>query len=256
MLSYGRAMDVSCSVSGHGDPYLLLHGGGGPMSVAGFAALLSEHGRVVAPTHPGFGGTERPASMDSVAALAGRYVDLLEELDLTGVCVIGNSLGGWVAAEMALLDSSRIRSLVVVDAVGIEVAGHPVPDFFALTPAEVAARSWYDPSRMVDPATLPPAVRATLPGNRAALAVYGGTMADPGLVARLSAVTVPTLVAWGEADRIGDTEYGRAFAAAIPGARFELIPRAGHLPQIEAPDALLTLVRDFTDDHAAAPSPS
>ncbi len=243
-------MDITRTDSGHGQPYLLLHGGGGPATVAGFAGLLAEHARVVTPVHPGFGGTDRPAGMDTPAALAACYVELLETLEVTDVCVVGNSLGGWVAAEIALLGSPRVGSVVLVDAVGIDVPGHPIPDFFALDPAEVAQRSLFDPSKAVDPATLPPAVQATLPGNRAALAVYGGTMQDATLLARLAAVTIPTLVVWGEADRIGDVEYGRAYAAAIPGARFELVPGAGHLPQIETPDALLALVREFAETHA------
>ncbi len=243
-------MDIPTTDSGHGHPYLLLHGGGGPMTVAGFAALLAGHGRVVTPTHPGFGGTDRPTEMDSPAALATAYVELLETLEMTDVCVVGNSLGGWVAAEIALLGSPRVSAVVLVDAVGADVPGHPVPDFFALTPAEVAQRSWFDPSKSVDPATLPPAVRATLPGNRAALAVYGGTMTDPALLTRLVAVSVPTLVVWGEADRIVDLDHGRAYTAAIPGARLEVLPGAGHLPQLETPDALLALVRGFAEDHA------
>lgn len=245
-------MDITRTDAGHGHPYLLLHGGGGPLTVAGFAALLAGHGRVITPTHPGFGGTDRPAGMDSPAALAAAYVELLETLEMTDVCVVGNSLGGWVAAEIALLGSPRVSAVVLVDAIGIDVAGHPLPDFFALTPAEVAQRSWFDPSKSIDPATLPPAVRATLPGNRAALAVYGGTMADPALLARLTAVSVPTLVIWGEADRIGDLDYGRAYATAIPGARFEVLSGAGHLPQLETPDALLALVRGFAEDHAVS----
>lgn len=241
-------MDIARTDVGHGHPYLLLRGG--PMTVAGFAALLAAHGRVVSPTHPGFGGTGRPAELDSPAALATAYVELLAALDLTDVCVVGNSLGGWVAAEIALLGSPRVSAVVLVDAVGVDVPGHPLPDFFSLTPAEVAQRSWFDPSRSVDPATLPPAVQATLPGNRAALAVYGGTMTDPALLARLAAVSVPTLVIWGEADRIGDLDYGRAYASAIPGACFEVLSGAGHLPQLETPDALLALVREFAEDHA------
>lgn len=240
-------MDITRTDTGDGQPFLLLHGGGGPMTVAGFAGRLAEHARVITPVHPGFAGTDRPPGTDSPAALAAAYVELLDALDLTDVCVIGNSLGGWVAAEIALLGSPRVGSVVLVDAVGIEVPGHPVPDFFALSPAEVAQRSWFDPSRAVDPTTLPAAVQATLPGNRAALAVYGGSMQDPTLLPRLSAVAVPTLVVWGEADRIGDVDYGRAYAAAIPGAHFALLPGAGHLPQIETPDPLLALVREFAD---------
>jgi len=250
ILSYCLGMDIARTDVGHGHPYLLLHGGGGPMTVGGFAAQLGGHGRVITPTHPGFGGTGRPAELDSPAALATAYVELLEALDVTDVCVVGNSLGGWVAAEIALLGSPRVSAVVLVDAIGVDVPDHPLPDFFALTPAEVAQRSWFDPSRSVDPATLPPAVQAALPGNRAALAVYGGTMADPALLARLPAVSVPTLVIWGEADRIGDLDYGRAYTAAIPGARFEVLPGAGHLPQLETPEALLALVRNFAEDHA------
>ena len=90
-----------------------------------------------------------------------------------------------------------------------------------------------------------------MPGNRIALARYGATMQDPTLVGRLGTVTTPTLVVWGEADRIGDVDYGRAYAAAIPGSRFELLPGAGHLPQLETPEALHTLVRRFATEHAA-----
>src|SRR6185437_11347840 len=86
--------------SGTGQPVLLLHGGAGPFSVAGFAALLSAaHYRVIVPVHPGFDGTTRPAGLSTMAGLAAVYASLLRELDLTGVCIIGNSIGGWIAAE-------------------------------------------------------------------------------------------------------------------------------------------------------------
>ncbi len=244
-------MDINTTDTGRGIPYLLLHGGAGPMSFAQFGGLLARHGRVLTPTHPGFAGTDRPARLDSVNALAGRYLDLLDQLDLTGVCLVGNSLGGWIAAEMAIIGSPRIAAVVLANAVGVQVAGHPIPDVASLTPAELASRAWFDPSKAPDPATLPPAVQATLPGNMAALAVYGGAMADPTLLDRLPDITVPALVVWGQADHIGDLDYGKAYAAAIPGARFEVLDRAGHLPQIEAPEALHILVRDFAQQHRA-----
>jgi pimeloyl-ACP methyl ester carboxylesterase len=145
-----------------------------------------------------------------------------------------------------------VSSYVLVDAVGIEVPGHPVADFFALTPAEVAQRSYYDPATYgIDPAALPPQAREAMAGNRAALQVYSSKgMGDPTLADRLGAVTTPTLVVWGEADRIGDPDFGRAFAAAIPGAEFTLLPRSGHMPQIETPDALVEVVWKFADTHA------
>lgn len=242
-------VDVTVTEHGRGRPVLLLHGGGGPATVTPWAQRLAatRPARVLTPVHPGFGGTPRPAGLDGVAGLAAAYAALLDTLDLRDVTVVGNSIGGWVAAELALLAPPQVSGYVLVDAVGIEVPGHPVADFFALAPAELARLSYADPGTYgVDPAALPPAARAAMAGNRAALAVYAGTaMTDPTLVGRLGAVRTPTLVVWGAADRIGDPDLGRAYAAAIPGATFALVQDAGHLPQIEAPDTLVELVWDF-----------
>ena len=249
------AVDVTVSERGAGHPVLLLHGGGGPLTVTAWADRLAEtrRARVLTPVHPGFNGTPRPDGLDSVSALARLYQALLAELALDDVTVVGNSIGGWIAAEMAVLGSHRVSSYVLVDAVGIEVPGHPVVDFFRLTPAEVAQRSYYDPATFgVDPAQLPPEAQAAMAGNRAALLVYGGTaMTDPTLAGRLGGVAAPVLVVWGEADRIGDPDFGRAYAAAIPGGQFRLIERAGHMPQLETPDALIDAVWSFADSHAA-----
>src|SRR5690349_2363440 len=160
---------------GAGRPILLLHGGGGPQTVEPFGARLAESlgVRVVVPTHPGFGGTPRPDDLTTIAGLARQYVDLLDDLDLTGVTIVGNSIGGWIGAELALLGSPRVSALVVVDGVGIEVPGHPVVDFFSLTFPEIAQLSYHDPERFrIDPTALPPAAQAVLAGNRATLAVY------------------------------------------------------------------------------------
>jgi pimeloyl-ACP methyl ester carboxylesterase len=244
---------VTATDRGTGPVFLLLHGGAGPQSVDGFADLLADtaHVRVIAPVHPGFGGTPRPEALTTVRELAALYVGLLSELDLTGVTVVGNSIGGWLAAEIGVLGSPRVAGLVLVDAAGIQVDGHSIPDFFSLTLDQVADLSYHDPdSFRIDPATMPPALLAALPGNRAALAVYGGSsMVDPTLADRLPAITVPTLVVWGDADRMIDAEFGRAYAAAIPGARFELLPDTGHVPQIETPDQLLDAIMDFARQH-------
>ena len=114
----------------------------------------------------------------------------------TDVTVIGNSIGGWIAAEMALLASPRVSRAVLVDAVGIEVPGHPIADFFSLTMDQVFALSFHDPEPFrIDPATLPPAAQAIAAGNRAALATYAGAaMSDPTLAGRLAHLRLPTLV--------------------------------------------------------------
>ena len=248
-------VDVAVSQRGQGHPFLLLHGGAGPQSVSAFADLLAgkEPARVITPTHPGFGGTPRPEALGTVRGLAALYVALLDELDLTDVTVVGNSIGGWVTAEMALLGSARISSIVLVGATGIEGPGHPVTDFFALTLDQVFKLSYHNPEPFfVDPATLPPAVQAVAAGNRAALAVYAGTsMSDPSLRGRLSAVKVPTLVLSGESDQIVSPDYGRAFAQAVPGALFQLLTETGHVPQIETPEQLLSAIWTFTTGYVS-----
>ncbi len=144
--------------------------------------------------------------------------------------MVGNSIGGWIAAEMAVLGSPRISGLVLVDAVGIEVPGHPVADFFSLTMDQVFQLSFHNPDPYrIDPTTLPPAAQAIAAGNRAALAIYAGrSMSDPTLIERLSTIQLPTLVLWGDSDQIVDPDYGRAYAAAIPTATFQLLPDTGH----------------------------
>ena len=240
-------VDVTADERGQGRPVVILHGGAGPASVSGFADLLAAATgtRVIVPTHPGFGGTPRPDALISVAGLAEVYASLLDVLQLENVTVIGNSIGGWITAELALRHPAGLGRIVVVDGVGIAVDGHPVAA--DLTPAQLVEHSWFDTSKApsLDPSTLPPAAREIFAGNRAALSVYGGSMADPTLLGRLADIDVPALVVWGEADRIADPDYGRTFAEAIPGARFELLARTGHVPQMETPDVLLDALRTF-----------
>jgi pimeloyl-ACP methyl ester carboxylesterase len=247
-------VELTVTERGEGHPFLLLHGGGGPMTVTPWADRLSdaEHARVLTPIHPGYNATPRPAALASIPALAATYVALLDELALEDVTVVGNSIGGWITAEMMLLHSPRISSYVLVDAVGIEVPGHPVADFFSLTMSELAERSYHDPAKYgIDPATLPPRAREAMAGNRVAIELYAGReMTDPTLAGRLGGAAAPALVVWGDADRIGDPDFGRAYAASIPGADFTVLPETGHLPQIETPEALIEVVWAFADAHA------
>jgi pimeloyl-ACP methyl ester carboxylesterase len=241
---------------GSGQPFLLLHGGAGPQSVTGFAEqFAAAHDvRVLVPTHPGFGGTPRPEALNSVGGLAALYDALVDQLDLQDVTVIGNSIGGWIAAEIALLKSPRVSGVVLIDAVGIEVPGHPVADFFSLTMDQVFQRSCHNPEPFrIDPATLSPAAQAIAAGNRAAISVYAGTaMTDPTLAGRLGSLEISTLVLWGRSDGIVDVDYGRAYAAAIPMARFQLLPDTGHSPQLETPDQVIHAIWDSADTDFSA----
>jgi len=241
-------IDITIDEQGAGAPIWVLHGGGGPLTVAGLAAHLAGYGRVFTPTHPGWNGTVLPESIANVDDLAALYLGELARRGLTGVTIVGSSMGGWLAAAMAVQDQGRrIGRLVLIDAVGVEVAGESIADFFGLTLRQIAEHAYHDPDRFfVDPATLPPQQIATQRGNMASLRTLAGAgMADPALLGRLRAVTVPVLVVWGESDRIATASYGRALAGAFGDGRFALIERAGHLPQLERPEATLAAIDAF-----------
>jgi pimeloyl-ACP methyl ester carboxylesterase len=255
--SFADGLTLRVDERGNGRPVLVLHGGGGPQTVVGLASALSRDAHVLFPTHPGFAGEPRPEWFDSIDDLAIAYLDLLERLDLRDVLVIGNSMGGWIASTMALRDTTHVLGgLVLVDAVGIQVDGHPIADASSLTPDELAALTFHNPAAFrVDPATVSPEQARARAANIQALYVYdqGLNMSDPKLRRRLRRVSIPALVAWGESDRVADPEYGRAYAQSLPNARFELIPEAGHLPQLEQPERLLNLVWEFANSIQASP---
>lgn len=224
--------------------FLLLHGGGGVATMAGFADLLADRtrSRVLLPTHPGFNGTPKAAELTEVIALAKAYVAMLDHLDVSNVTVVGNSFGGWLAAEIALLHSPRVSRAAVVDGIGIEVEGHPLADVRGKTVAEIQQFSFHDPAKAPAP---PAGSNGPSPDVVALVGYTGPAMADPTLAERLGKADIPVHVLWGESDRIADPQYGEAYAAAIPGATFTVLPRTGHLPQVETPEELLGALLAF-----------
>ena len=234
---------------GQGRPVLVLHGGGGPRTVAPISEHLAGRVRVITPTLPGWNGVARPERLASAADYAHAYLDHLRGAGLHDVIVIGSALGGWITAEMATEDhDARIAGIVILDGAGIEVEGEPIADFFSLTPREAAERSWHDPDRFyVDPATIPTDQADMQKANMATMAAVFRDMFDAGLRDRLAKVTIPSLVIWGDSDRIFTLGYGRAYAEAFAKGRFELITNAGHLPQLEQPTPTLGLIDAFLD---------
>jgi pimeloyl-ACP methyl ester carboxylesterase len=240
---------------GSGSPILVLHGAGGLAPDAPFLSGLAAHGHVIAPTHPGFGRAVLPDWVDNVDDLAYMYLDLLDALDLRDVTMVGFSLGGWIAAEIAVKSTARIARLVLVDAVGIKISDRltrDVVDIFATDPAEIRRLTFHDPAKALDPALLSDEALDVFARNREAAALYlwEPYAHNPKLTRRLHRIDVPTLVLWGESDGIVKPAYGRAYSERIPGARFELIAAAGHAPQVEQPDAFVKSVVHFL--HAAA----
>ncbi len=230
---------------GNGKPLLLLHGGAGPASMRPLLGALDEFD-VVLPTHPGFDATERPAWMASITDLAECYIALLGELKLQDVVVVGNSVGGWIAAEMAARQSSSLAGVILIDAVGLEPTESTgaIVDPRSMLPHQLIKLSFADPTRARPPS--PDAAEQRL-ANQAVLMTYAGEpfMHDSTLPDRLSHIKIPSLILWGSHDRVVTPEYGQHYARRIPGARFQMIDDAGHLPQIEQPEQTAQAIRDF-----------
>ena len=239
-------LDLTLTEAGTGRPVLILHGGGGPFTVASIADHLADRTHTIVPTHPGWNGTARPAWLSSIGELAQAYLRYIEDSNLRNVLIIGSSLGGWIGCEMAIRDeASRITGLILIDAVGIAVDGEPIRDFFALDAREIAAYSYHDAERFyVAPATVPPAQAAVRQANMATMRAIAGDpyMHDPTLQNRLGQIAIPVFVMWGKSDRIVTPAYGQAFARAFQNARFAIVDNAGHLPQIEQPGAMFALI--------------
>ncbi len=236
-----------------GTAVLVLHGGAGPRTMLGFAGAISEHAYVITPTHPGFDGTPRPQWADSMADLAGIYLDLLDALDLSGAMVIGNSVGGWIASEMALRDNhGRLAALVLLNAVGIHAVKpqNRVLDVRGMDPAQISKLSFASEALRPDFASFTDAQRAATAANQQTLAVYGGEhfSFDPKLRGRLHRVTLPVLVVWGEQDGIASADYGRGYAGAFANGRFTPVADAAHFPHLEQTAATLSAISAFVDD--------
>ena len=241
---------------GRGRPLLFLHPGIGIDATAPVLDRLAAQARVIAPSHPGFGRSEQPKHMTTTDDLAYFYLDLLEALDLRNVVLVGVSFGGWIAAQIAVKSTERIDHLVLADALGIKVGDREtrdIADIFAMTEPQFNERAYFDPAAARrDYAAMAEADLVAIARNREAMARYGWSpyMHDPKLKGRLHRIRVPTLVPWGAADSIATPEYGRAYATAIPGARFVVIERAGHFPHIEAPDDFARRVLAFASEPA------
>ena len=248
-----NGIKVEAIEKGHGRPLLFLHPGIGLDRNAPVIDKLAEHARVIAPSHPGFGNSEQPKAFTTIDDLAYFYLDLIDQLDLKDTIVVGVSLGAWIAAEIAIKSTARLSHLVLANAVGIKVGARDtrdIVDIFAITEPELNKLAYFDPKLAErDYKAMAEADVRVVARNREASARYGWSpyMHDPKLRGRLHRIRVPTLLLWGTADRILSEAYGRAYAAAIPAARFEPIERAGHFPHLEQPQAFADKVFAFVE---------
>jgi pimeloyl-ACP methyl ester carboxylesterase len=246
-----RGVRIEIIDRGKGRPVLFLHPGIGIDPAAPVLDRLAADVRLLAPSHPGFGRSDLPRAFTTVDDLAYFYLDLMDALDLRDIIVVGVSLGGWIAAEIAIKSTARIARMVLADAVGIRVSDDPetsdIADIFALPEKDFAPLAYHDPAKGARDPALPEAKLIAQARNLESTARFAWApyMHDPKLKRRLHRIDVPTLMLWGAQDRIVTPDYGRAYAAAIPGAQFALIDQAGHFPHLEQPEQFAKQVLSF-----------
>ena len=226
--------------AGNGPPILFLHGAQGFAPEHPYVGPLSARHRLIAPSHPGFGNSSLPEWIDAVDDIAYIHLELLERLGLDQVDVIGCSIGGWVAAELATKMPKAVRRLVLVGPVGVKtgpVDRLDIPDIFAQPQSALEKLLFHDPDRMrMDPARLTDEQLAIMVRNRETLALLAWEpyMHNPKLPHRLHRVTAPTLFLRGESDGLVSAEYLAAYARLLPNARTATIAAAGHAPPCRA----------------------
>ena len=243
--------ELEIHVGGSGAPLLFLHPGGGFNPDDPFVELLTSRRRVIAPSHPGFGGSQLPDWIDHVDDIAHIYLELMDRMGLHEVDLIGCSIGGWIAAEMLTKAPERFGKVMLVGPVGVKTGPTDkldIPDIYVMPPAEVQKRMFHDPASMaVDPSKLSDEELAVQARNRETLAllVWEPYMHNPKLKRRLHRVASPTLFVRGASDGLVSAAYLDAYAALVPGATTATIPDAGHAPQIEQPQAFAGMALDF-----------
>ena len=237
---------------GSGDPLLILHGAGGSRGWLRYTQALSERFTVYLPSHPGFGTSERPDWMESVQDLACFYTWFQEQQGLENVRAIGFSMGGWLAAEMAVMCHHAFRKLMLVDAVGIKPQQGEIADIFIISPAQVAELGYHDAKQIPEydqifPQSPTPEEVEQAEVNRemAVRVCWKPYMHDPRLPALLARTHVPTRIVWGREDRIVPLECGELYQKAIPGSELVVIDNCGHSPQIEKPDEFVKTALEF-----------
>jgi pimeloyl-ACP methyl ester carboxylesterase len=248
-----RGCNIALRRAGVGCPLLILHGASDGGEWLPFMADLATHHDVIAPEHPGFGASDTPAWLDTIPDLASFYLDLLDQLDLANVHLVGADLGGWIAAEMMVRSSARFSRLVLTAPLGIKLRGRDerdIADIHAMTPAEYLRLAWADARNGdVDYTALPDSELAAIVRGREAFALYGWKpyMHNPRLKRWLHRIDRPTLLLWGAADGIVTPFYGEGWRQEIAGARIDVIPDAGHFPHWEQPEEFVQRLSAFVD---------
>jgi pimeloyl-ACP methyl ester carboxylesterase len=245
-----RDIGVRLWRDGNGTALMFLHGAAGvPAWMPFFTHLAGAH-EVLLPEHPGFGTSDNPAWIRNVGDVAMYYLDFLDGLGKR-VHLVGHSLGGWIAAELAVRNCGQLASLSLIAPAGVRVKGVPTGDNFIWSPEELARNLFHDQSFAEQViAYTPSEEEADLQlTNRFMAAKLGWEPRwfNPALERWLHRIKVPVLVLWGRDDKVMPSAYAKVWQERVPGVRVEIIPECGHLPQVEKADLAAQKILRFVD---------
>jgi len=249
----GGRFDVEMQVCGSGEPLLYLHGAGGLIGMEPFLEELGKDFKVAAPHLPGYGQSTGGELIEDVVDACLFYHQLMDDLGIASAHIVGHSMGGMLAAEMAALDVHRIKKLVLVDAAGFWLEQHPIPDPFAMGLSELAAHLFHDPksplAQMFTAIPTDPQQLADMYVERTKRLTQASRflwpIPDRGLMKRIWRIATPTLVVWGESDRLIPPVYAGEFTSRIRNSHSITIKEAGHMVMYEQPQAFVKTVREF-----------
>ena len=250
-----RGCKVHVRRGGSGAPLLYLHGAGGTTTWLPPFDSLSDKFDVIAPDHPTFGLSDEPDWLDDIHDMAYFYLDFIEALGLDGVHLVGQSLGGWIALEMAVRSTRRLASLTLVGSAGIRIKGKPAADIFIMNPEELTR------ALLVDETIIDHMLNLDLTEeqqdiqirNKVSTARLGWQprLFDPNLRKWMHRIDVPTHIVWGDSDQIIPPDYAAEFQGLIAGSSVTMIENCGHLPHVERAEPLVEAVAGFIAGKAA-----
>lgn len=256
-----RAADLQIQLrtAGAGEPLLVLHG---ELGVPGWPRAYADLARrfaVCVPSLPGFGQSERPDWIATPRDLAAWITWFVRDMKLPEpINVIGFSLGGWLAAEIATYNASIFKKMVLVGAAGLKPDKGQTWDYFVNSGRQAFERAFFDPAQSPEYAQYygrdwTPEEEEQVESNRetAARLLWKPYMRSHTLSGLLGGITTPTLVVWGREDAIIPLSAGELYQRAIKGATLTVIERCGHMPEMEQPDEFVGAVLDFLDHSVA-----
>ena len=230
-------------------PLVFLHGAGGAPAVLPFMERLAERFDVLVPDHPGYGKSDEPAWLENIHDVAYFYLDFLERLGLDKVVLAGASMGGRMALEVAVRNTSRLRALVLNAPAGVAAPGVEPADTFLLSPEEQVRHLVHDAKLAEEKLARPMAPEALdlALKNRHTTArlAWEPRLHDPHLSKWLHRIDVPTCIVWGAQDRILPVGIGHHLKRLMPKAELHILEGCGHLPQEEKVDQYCDIVFRF-----------